>query len=50
MKTSTALDLLRKGDVKNFRLMNIMQFMLWEIFKKGHGAVVPDSKILNSFG
>lgn len=49
MKTSTALDPLRKGEMKNFWLMKIMQFMLWEIFKKEHGAVVPTSKVLNSF-
>lgn len=52
MKISTALDLLRKDErEKNFWLVKIMQFMLWKIFKKkGQGAVVPDSKVLNSFG
>lgn len=49
VKTSTALDPLRKGEMKNFWLMKIMPFMLWEIFKKEHGAVVPTSKVLNSF-
>lgn len=50
MKTAAALDLLRKGEMKTFRLMKIMQFMLWEIFKKGREAVIPDSKVWNSFG
>lgn len=49
MKTSTALDVLREGKIRKYRLVKIMQFMLWDIFKKGHGAVVPGSKVLNSF-